>query len=74
MNELIEALAELEHEQWVEWSRTIVQQELISAERRERWERYWVPYSELPEDVKEHDRVWARKVVERLGNVRTEVS
>lgn len=32
--------------------------------RLRRWKENWKPYSELPEDVKEHDRVWARKVLE----------
>lgn len=64
MKELLERLAELEHEQWVHWSKALAMQENISEERRKRWEQYWVPYSDLPEDVKESDRRWARKVLD----------
>ena len=63
MSELIEKLAELEHEQWWEWSNSISTSENISGERIKRWQNCWVPYSDLPEEMKEHDRVWARKVL-----------
>ena len=56
----IERLAAIEHEQWIYWSKAIADE--VSPERRARWERHWIPYEELEEDVKEHDRVWARKV------------
>lgn len=58
---LLERLAELEHEQWVAWSQSVAAE--VAPERRQRWARYWVPYRELPEDVKEQDRIWARKVL-----------
>ena len=67
MKELLERLAELEHEQWVHWSKALAMQENISEERRKRWEQYWVPYSDLPEDVKESDRRWARRILEIVG-------
>lgn len=57
----LERLAELEHEQWMNWSLAVADE--VSSERRERWKKYWVPYDKLPEDVKEQDREWARKVV-----------
>jgi len=60
---LLEKLAELEHEQWVEWSKTIAKQENISQERLARWIPYWKPYKNLHSDVQEHDRKWARKVL-----------
>ena len=63
--ELLERLAELEHEQWVAWSRAVAAE--VSAERRRRWQECWVPYAELPEEVKELDREWARKVLAALG-------
>ena len=65
MDDLLERLAELEHEQWVAWSKAVADE--VSAERRQRWEACWVPYAELPDDVKEQDRVWARKVLSMLG-------
>lgn len=58
---LLERLARLEHEQWMEWSQAVADE--VSPERRERWRRYWVPYEELPEEIKELDRQWARKVL-----------
>jgi len=63
--ELLERLAELEHEQWVAWSRAVAAE--VSEERRRRWQECWVPYAELPEGVKELDRAWARKVLAALG-------
>jgi hypothetical protein len=58
---LLELLAELEHEQWVAWSKTVASE--VSEERRRRWQAFWIPYRDLPDDVKEQDRVWARKVL-----------
>jgi hypothetical protein len=59
-----EAVAAVEHEQWEHWTRTLVIAEHeLSTERIERWQDYWVPYDELPDDVKESDRKWARKAV-----------
>ncbi len=63
--ELLERLAELEHEQWVAWSRAVADE--VSEERRRRWQECWVPYAELSEEVKELDRAWARKVLAALG-------
>jgi hypothetical protein len=62
---LLERLAEVEHEQWMAWSRSVAAE--VSAERRARWQAFWVPYQDLPEDVKELDRAWARKVLAATG-------
>lgn len=61
---LIERVARLEHEQWIEWSQAVADE--VSPERKERWEKYWVDYDELSEEVKELDRVYARKVIEEV--------
>ena len=61
---LIEALAELEHEQWVHWSQAVAGK--VTEPTREEWERSWVAYADLTDDLKEADRVWARKVVKLL--------
>lgn len=58
---LIEELAKLEHDQWMEWASTLMAKEQLSEARCERWQKFMVPYAELPEEVKEFDRVWARK-------------
>ncbi len=73
--ELIENIAELEHKQWMEWSRSIIN-ELMGdpfdthyhvgvrvAEKHQEWLKYWKDYSELSEEMKERDREWARKVI-----------
>ena len=61
---LIEALANLEHEQWMAWAQTLMDKEPgLSKERVARWKKYMVPYADLDDDVKEFDRVWARKVL-----------
>jgi hypothetical protein len=65
---LIERLAELEHEQWVYWSKGVAAE--VSKERRRRWQSLWVPYDQLAENVKEEDRIWARKVVDLLRGKR----
>lgn len=62
--ELLERLAEVEHEQWMHWSQSVAAE--VSAERRQRWQACWVPYEDLPEEEKEQDRIWARKVLEAL--------
>jgi len=59
-----EKLAELEHEQWIYWAKNILETENISKERKGRWQRYFCNYKDLPESVKDQDRIWADKVLE----------
>ena len=61
--EIIESLAELEHEQWMKWADTIMQTEKISDVRFARWASCMIPYAELTEEMKEFDREWARKAL-----------
>ena len=61
--EIIEPLAELEHEQWMKWADTIMQTEKISDVRFARWASCMIPYAELTEEMKEFDREWARKAL-----------
>lgn len=66
-NKYLEQIASLEHDQWVEWAKALLKSEPgISQERKERWAKLFVPYSELSEDSKEQDRVYARKIIEIL--------
>lgn len=60
---LREQLAELEHVQWVQWSRQLCQLERLSPQRTERWAKLWRPYSELTEAEKDQDRIWADKAL-----------
>lgn len=67
-NVFLERLAKLEHEQWVEWAKALLKSEPgISKDRRERWNKLFVPYSDLTEESKEQDRVYARKIVKLIG-------
>ena len=61
--EIIESLAELEHEQWMKWADTIMQTEKISDVRFARWASCMISYAELTEEMKEFDREWARKAL-----------
>lgn len=60
---LIEKLADLEHEQWMEWSKAVAP-DIKDQERVERWKNYWVPYDQLDSKTKDMDREWADKVME----------
>jgi hypothetical protein len=64
--ELIEKLAELEHEQWLSWAREVWDE--VSVERREKWSPFMVLYADLPDKAKERDREWARKAAEIAGS------
>ena len=61
-----EKLASLEHDQWVDWSKTIAHNENLSTERLKRWQKLWIPYEQLSEKDKDSDRKWADKVIEIL--------
>jgi len=63
-DDLIEALARIEHEQWMHWSQAVAA-DIVDA-TRVKWQRSWVDYAELTDDLKEADRAWARKVVTLL--------
>ena len=68
-NNTLEQLAELEHNQWMQWSQEIARTEKMSKDRLKRWKELWKPYNELTEEEKEHDREWSRKVVAiMIGN------
>jgi hypothetical protein len=60
-NNAVERVAEVEHDQWMAWSKSVAAE--VSEERRVRWEKLWVPYKDLPEAEKEKDRAWARKAI-----------
>jgi len=60
---LLEKLAELEHIQWMNWTKNVLENEKISKTTIQRWKGYLIPYNELPEEIKELDRNYARKVL-----------
>ena len=68
MKELIEQMADLEHEQWAHWTAHMLtvlckdHPELNKDENVLRWSRQInVKYKDLSEKEKESDREWARK-------------
>ena len=62
---LIEKLAELEHEQWSHWTKHFLSN--INPENKKRWKKQMtIKYHQLSEKEKESDRKWARKVLEIL--------
>ena len=67
--ELIDKLADIFHDAWVHWSKTTAQAEMISSKRYLRWRRRWVPYDELPNDMKEENRKWARSALKILKDL-----
>jgi hypothetical protein len=69
--DFLEELAALEHKQWVAWSLSIANDKtvVLSDERLARWATLWIPYEDLSEEMKEHDRKWARKVLDVLSEI-----
>ena len=61
---LREEIAEVEHNIWTTWAKTILEKESISIERQQRWGTFFIPYNELPEKEKNKDRKQADKVIE----------
>lgn len=75
---LLEELSDLEHEQWMRWSKTIHDRmkdairegknlEQFTNEMYERWYPNWKSYEKLDWETKEYDREWSRQV---LGIIR----
>ena len=61
-NELLEKLAAIEHQQWMQWSQNVADA-VIDEERTERWRRLWIPYDQLSEEMKEQDRTFAKAIM-----------
>ena len=64
--QLIEWLADLEHQQWIAWSKNIVNSEKISEDRMDRWAGLWKPYNKLTTEQKEQDKEWAEKIISEM--------
>lgn len=63
-SDILEKLADLEHKQWMHWSKYVAENYDIPEELEKKWEKSWKPYEELSEEMKDKDRKWARKVLE----------
>ena len=71
IQELIERLSALEHDQWVQYSKSVYKQIRQSASREDlikkatdKWSSKWKPYDLLSESEKDKDRIWTNKVLE----------
>ena len=65
---LIEDLADLEHQQWIHWTKYFLRHHHYKNFRK-RWKKQIeTPYNKLSEKEKEPDRVWAKKVLWTLWN------
>jgi len=61
-DELLEALADLEHDQWAHWTRYMLDN--LTPGNIEKWEKQCdTPYSDLSEKEKDSDREWALKAI-----------
>ena len=59
----MEKIAPLEHEQWAHWTKYMLDN--LTEENIARWRKQIeTDYSDLSEEEKESDRVWARKLLE----------
>lgn len=67
--EIIESLADLEHEQWMHWAKAVIKEGFVPEAKVKQWEKLFIPYKQLTEEAKEHDRYFARKVYERLAEI-----
>jgi HEPN domain-containing protein len=70
LNILLESLSELEHKQWMAWAKDLLKKEDLSDNRKERWEKLFVPYKNLSEDMKKEDRKYAQKVLDILKRLK----
>ena len=48
------------------WAKAVMHE--VSEERRQRWKKYFIPYSQLDEKVKDADREWALRVISALDD------
>lgn len=65
---LLEKLVALEHIQWMSWAKNIIKNENLSKTSIKKWESYFIPYEELPDEIKELDRNYARKILELINS------
>jgi hypothetical protein len=63
-DDLLEKLAELEHEQWQTWRKTIEWRFRRCVPQSEYTN---ISYNKLPEKIKEQDRKWARLILKILN-------
>ena len=71
--EVVEILAEVEHQQWSAWAASLAHR--VRGSRLARWTRLILTeYRDLTEEEKEQDREWARKAMDALAQAGLEIS
>lgn len=63
----LDTVAQSIHGIWQKWASTLLQEESISAERANRWQSRFIPFTQLPRDVQDKDRLHAQQVLSDLG-------
>lgn len=72
-DELLEDLADLEHRQWMHWSKYVAENYDIPEELEDKWRENWKSYSDLTEELKDKDRKWAKKALNIFSGEQEEV-
>jgi hypothetical protein len=62
--ELLEKLSSLEHDQWIELIKYLINMGQLQSPYKEHCEKLFISYNQLTEKQKESDRIFARKVLE----------
>lgn len=66
-SDLVEEIASLLHDQWMDLTKGLIKKGEISQETQDRWNTCcMMPYAQLSERMKEIDRVFARRIVSHL--------
>jgi hypothetical protein len=73
INTPLEKLAELEHNQWIYYSKDVAKRiknasslQDLQNETIPKWQNKWIDYHLLSEEDKDKDRIWAIKVLKIL--------
>jgi len=70
---LIDGVAEIIHEAWMKWTQEIAP--FVNDQARgQRWAMYWIPYEQLNLSVKDQDRRWAKRMLNKLSDVERDFS
>ncbi len=64
--DIIEELAELEHDQWAHWTKYMLDN--LTEDDKKRWKKQIdTPYPKLSEKEKDSDREWAKKALKIIN-------
>lgn len=69
----VERLAVLEHEQWLYWVHQLSKSGKMPDWLMAKWKPFRVSFADLPEEKKEEDRIWARRVLKIFQEIAEDV-